>query len=76
MPIFEYKCEECGTRFEKLVRRSTGTEGLACPSCGQPHLSLQFSTFATHAGRATAKPEALPPCAGGMCPTPDLCGRN
>ena len=22
MPIFEYKCEECGTKFEKLISRT------------------------------------------------------
>ena len=24
MPIYEYKCDDCGTRFEKLVRRAVG----------------------------------------------------
>ena len=37
MPIYEYKCQDCGTKFEKLVRRSEGPE-LECPSCGQKHL--------------------------------------
>ena len=48
MPIYEYKCDDCGTKFEKLVRR-TGDE-VACPSCGQNHLKQEFSTFAAHAG--------------------------
>ena len=29
MPIFEYRCQDCGTRFEKLVRGSTERDGLA-----------------------------------------------
>ena len=74
MPIYEYSCEDCGTKFEKLVRRQ-GDEVL-CPSCGQAHLKTELSTFAAHAGGAKGKSSELPPCAGGMCPTPGLCGMN
>lgn len=71
MPIFEYLCEDCGTKFEKLVRRD---DKVQCPSCGKDRLSTQFSTFAAHANGKSA--EAMPSCPGGMCRTPDLCGRN
>lgn len=79
MPIYEYQCEDCGTEFEKLVRRSGGHDEVACPSCGDQHLSLRLSTFAAHAnghanGRAEVAP--MPTCPGGMCQTPDFCGRN
>lgn len=73
MPIFEYRCEDCGTKFEKLVRR--GEDGIACPSCGKSHLETQFSTFSARAGSSSAKSD-FPSCPGGMCRTPDLCGRN
>jgi len=78
MPIFEYKCDDCGTTFEKLVRRAGGEEVL-CPSCGETHLTQQFSTFAAHAnGAPHAKSGSfeMPSCPSGMCQTPDLCGRN
>jgi putative FmdB family regulatory protein len=74
VPIFEYSCQDCGTRFEKLVRRAT--DSIECPSCGQNHLSVEFSTFAAHAGGPASKESAFPSCPGGMCRTPDLCGRN
>lgn len=73
MPIFEYRCEDCGTRFEKLVRRNG--EELACPSCGQNHLQQELSTFAAHSGGQKAAP-APGGCGAGMCRTPDLCGLN
>ncbi|HZU25165.1 MAG TPA: zinc ribbon domain-containing protein [Bryobacteraceae bacterium] len=73
MPIFEYRCDDCGTKFEKLVRR--GGESVACPSCGESHVKTELSTFAAHAAGAKSSP-SLPPCPGGMCRTPDLCGRN
>jgi putative FmdB family regulatory protein len=77
MPIYEYRCEECGTKFEKLVRRAAETAEIGCPSCGEKHLTQQFSTFAPRAnGAAAARSEAMPACPGGMCRTPDFCGRN
>jgi putative FmdB family regulatory protein len=75
MPIYEYKCDDCGTKFEKLVRRSTEVEDLVCPSCGEKHLKQEFSTFAAHANGAPKAAEA-PACPGGMCRTPGLCGMN
>lgn len=75
MPIFEYLCEDCGNKFEKLVRN--GGNGVKCPSCGQEHLKQQFSTFAAHAnGASHTSPDTMPSCPSGMCRTPDLCGRN
>lgn len=59
MPIFEYKCDDCGRDFEALVRPSTAP---ACPQCGGVHLTKQLSTFATASGGA---PE--PAFAGGPC---------
>lgn len=73
MPIFEYLCEDCGNKFEKLVRRP-GADQVLCPSCGQSHLEQQFSSFAAHSnGREEF---SLPSCPSGMCATPELCGRR
>jgi putative FmdB family regulatory protein len=77
MPIFEYRCDDCGTTFEKLVRRAA--DQVLCPSCGQAHLTQEFSTFAAHSNGKSAGSsfdEGMPSCPGGMCQTPDLCGRN
>ncbi|MBI1790917.1 MAG: zinc ribbon domain-containing protein [Acidobacteria bacterium] len=74
MPIFEYRCDDCGASFEKLMRRDE-TDGLECPACGQKHLTQQFSTFAAHAGSPAAR-AAAPACPSGMCSNPAFCGRN
>lgn len=75
MPIFEYKCENCGTRFEKLIRRTAEEPEPACPSCGQARVAVQLSTFAAHSGKPASK--ELPMCpSGGPCPTPGACGLN
>jgi putative FmdB family regulatory protein len=47
MPIYEFRCEECGTEFEELVK--TGSTPAACPSCGSERVrrvySAQFAPF-------------------------------
>jgi len=73
MPIFEYKCVDCGTKFEKLIRNSD-TNGLACPSCGTKELTQELSTFAAQSG-SRSEPMGGG-CPAGMCRTPNVCGRN
>ena len=74
MPIYEYLCEDCGSKFEKLVRRSGDT--VECPSCGKDHLARQLSVFAAHAnGKPMEAPRGMCP-SGGVCPTPGACGLN
>ncbi|MBM3774091.1 MAG: zinc ribbon domain-containing protein [Acidobacteria bacterium] len=72
MPIYEYRCQDCGTQFEKLVRKSG--DAPECPSCGRKHLTQEFSTFAAVSGGKKAA--EMPSCAGGVCRTPDVCGMN
>jgi len=47
MPLYEYRCTECDHRFEILQRMGEGADGLDCPSCGEPRVEKQFSTFAS-----------------------------
>ncbi len=86
MPIYEYRCESCGDKFEKLVRRATDVMETGCPSCGEKHLEQQYSTFAARGGSSSsegadacfspAETRGGGGCGGGMCGTPGLCGRN
>ena len=34
MPLFEYKCEGCGLRFEELVNRKDSKDSIECKKCG------------------------------------------
>ena len=49
MPIFEYKCPNCGHRFEKLVLSSRRQRELNCPECGSPDVQKAISLFGTAA---------------------------
>ena len=35
MPLYEYQCESCGNRFERIQKFSDPPLS-ACPTCGQP----------------------------------------
>lgn len=72
MPIFEYSCDDCGTKFEKLIRRSAEAEAVHCPSCGHDHLTTQYSTFAARSGGSKGHSEPMEGCGAGMCGS-DMC---
>ncbi len=75
MPIFEYRCTECGLHFEKLVRTAEDGDSLSCPSCGSQQLRKEFSTFSARSASGKGETPA-PMCpSGGMCPT-GTCGLN
>lgn len=46
MPIYEYRCEECGKRSSALLG-SYSSPDPACPHCGKHALKRMVSTFAT-----------------------------
>jgi putative FmdB family regulatory protein len=75
MPIYEYRCQDCGTKFEKLIRRSDDVAGLECPSCHQRRLEQELSTFAAHAN-GSPKSVPAPVCPSGRCSNPGMCGMN
>ena len=68
MPIFEYKCADCGKNFEAIVIGSREPE---CPACKSKHLDQQLSTFAVKANSSAAPtmPCGAPAggCSGGGC---------
>jgi putative FmdB family regulatory protein len=50
MPIYEYRCEECGKRSSALLPSFSSADP-PCPHCGKPGLKRLVSTFATvHSG--------------------------
>ena len=46
MPIYEYRCEECGKRSTSLLP-SYSSPDPPCPHCGKTGLRRLVSTFAT-----------------------------
>ncbi|MCX7988164.1 MAG: zinc ribbon domain-containing protein [Thermodesulfovibrio sp.] len=42
MPIYEYKCNNCGENFEILV---FGNKKVACPKCKSEEITKKLSSF-------------------------------
>jgi len=42
VPIYEFDCEECGSRFEELL--ASEAAGPACPRCGSRRTVQRLST--------------------------------
>jgi putative FmdB family regulatory protein len=47
MPIYEYKCEKCGSYFELLRRMSDADRDLVRPECRSEEVRRLLSSFAT-----------------------------
>jgi len=48
MPIYEYICDDCETRFEKIVINKQ--QEISCPKCAGKKATIQLSVFATSNG--------------------------
>lgn len=55
MPIFEYRCESCGHKFEAIL---FGEQKAECPQCHTEKLEKQLSTFSVSAKSNSAAPAA------------------
>jgi putative FmdB family regulatory protein len=51
MPIFEYRCESCGHKFEAIL---FGSQTAECPQCHEQKLEKQLSTFAVSTSSSAA----------------------
>ena len=78
MPIFEYRCSDCNSTFELLVKGKNEDE-ILCPECKSSNNKKLFSAFATSANTSSASFDSCATgncnidtpsagsCAGGMC---------
>ncbi len=66
MPIFEYQCDRCKTKFEKLVFATDQTQ-IQCPECKSATVSKQMSATG-FTGRPTCISGGLPSGLPSGCP--------
>ncbi len=78
MPIFEYKCSECESKFEILTKSSNDNK-ISCPECDSSKVKKLFSTFSASTGSASYSDNSCAAwkcnvdvpsvggCASGMC---------
>jgi len=47
MPIYEYRCRECGGEFETIIFRQEDERDISCPECGRKNTERLMSAFAS-----------------------------
>lgn len=76
MPVFEYKCKECGTVYDVLHKSSSSKEDVVCPKCSSKKNVKLVSSFSSSfksdnsSGGCSDGSCGLPSyggCANGMC---------
>jgi putative FmdB family regulatory protein len=72
MPIYEYVCDDCGERYERIVMSQS--QEIACPKCSSENRTIQLSVFATPSNGNKSSASSTPSasnggggCCGGSC---------
>ena len=78
MPIFEYKCSNCESKFEILTKSNDDIK-VSCPECNSSKAKKLFSAFSAStgsvsysdsncaAGNCNVNVQSVGGCANGMC---------
>lgn len=63
MPIFEFKCADCGKKYEELVM---GSSAVNCPECRSEKVEKLLSTFASSSSGGSFSSGGAPSCSSGF----------
>ncbi len=80
MPLYEYMCSECNSKFEVLHKSSTNKENIICPNCNSAQNKKLFSSFS--ASISSSQDRSSENCSTGSCGiektscTSGMCGLN
>lgn len=62
MPLFEYRCEKCGAKFEQVINAGSTP---SCPKCDGTAVTKLLSAFSVGRGGRAASSAPCPPAGGG-----------
>lgn len=69
MPIYEYKCEECGHKFESLRSMKDADAPIICERCNGLNTRRELSVCFTHGSEKSTgtASSSCGSCSGGSC---------
>jgi len=75
MPLYEYRCPDCGTEFDALRDMSKADMSIECPKCGNEGARRLISLFSAvgDEGVVTGSSSSCASCSSSSCAT---CGGN
>jgi putative FmdB family regulatory protein len=56
MPVYDYKCESCGNRFDELVSFSKSDSEIICPNCKKKNSKRMLSAPSISTNEHSAAP--------------------
>jgi putative FmdB family regulatory protein len=74
MPIYEYVCDDCGERYERIVMNQH--TAITCPKCLSAKHTIQLSVFAAPANGSKSSNNSSTASGGGCCGGACGCSSN
>jgi putative FmdB family regulatory protein len=72
VPLYEYTCQKCKSKFDQLVRAADRDSKIKCPECGSPSTARSLSLIAVGGESKGATSTDTPAC--GRCGEMGGCG--
>jgi putative FmdB family regulatory protein len=72
VPLYEFACDGCASKFERLLTFQVATGGVDCPTCGRRQARRLLSTFAAVSKSASGATSSIG--GGCACSTGGGCG--
>ena len=69
MPIYEFRCDSCCKRFEKLCAMGETGSNLKCPACGSENPARVMSGFAAQGTEKGGSGSSCGTCSSTNCGT-------
>ncbi len=67
MPLYDFKCKECGHKFEKLVFKEEEIKEIKCPKCQSSNIEKLLTSFKI--GGSESSSSSCSSCSSGSCST-------
>lgn len=72
MPVYEYKCNDCGKKYEIFHKSTTNLGDIECPNCNSRNYKKLLSSFS--ASSESNSYDSSAGCTDGSCGLPSYGG--